>query len=309
MPSRDEQNMNDEETGMGKIIVSIVIAILILIGLFSSYTVIKPGNVGVVFNKMNGSLYAHSQGIVFRIPFVTTVQSYPVSLRTYSMVKRAGEGSNDGDDSIDLPTKEGQHIKQDLSVTYNTSEKLASEVFKAFRGDHIKDIESTFIRRTIITNAQNIAGQMSLSELISTGRDKLQNEIQEALSIDLAKMGFNLDKVNLGASHLPKAIEDQMQSKMAAQQQAMQADYELQKKKTLAKAAVAEAEGVANSQIILANGQAQANKKIQTTITPELIEYKKIEKWDGVLPKVVTDRNSLINISADEESKKSDKPK
>ena len=31
-------------------------------------------------------------------------------------------------------------------------------------------------------------------------------------------MGFHLDKVNLGASHLPQALEAQMQQKMAAQQ-------------------------------------------------------------------------------------------
>ena len=35
-------------------------------------------------------------------------------------VARQGEGSNRTDDSIDLPTREGQHIRQDISVTYNT---------------------------------------------------------------------------------------------------------------------------------------------------------------------------------------------
>ena len=69
------------------------------------------------------------------------------------------------DDSIDLPTREGQHITQDISVTYNTSEDKAAQVFKSFRGVDISEIEATFIRRTIITVAQNSAGQMSLSEV------------------------------------------------------------------------------------------------------------------------------------------------
>ena len=77
-----------------------------------------------------------------------------------------------GDDSIDLPTKEGQHIRQDISVTYNTSEDKAADVFKSFRGADVEDIEATFIRRTIITVAQNLAGQMSLSELISSRRQE-----------------------------------------------------------------------------------------------------------------------------------------
>lgn len=54
--------------------------------------------------------------------------------------------------------------------------------------------------------------------------------------LELEKMGFHLDNVNLGASHLPQSPEVQMQQKMAAQQQAQQAEYELQKNQMLAKA-------------------------------------------------------------------------
>jgi hypothetical protein len=61
------------------------------------------------------------QGVAWRVPWVTQVQSYPVALRTYTMVGRAEEGMIRDDDSLDLPTKEGQHIRQDISVTYNTS--------------------------------------------------------------------------------------------------------------------------------------------------------------------------------------------
>ena len=45
------------------------------------------------------------------------------------------------------------------------------------------------------------------------------------------------------AVHLPQSLEIQMQQKMAAQQQAQQAEYELQKQQMLAKATVAKAEG------------------------------------------------------------------
>ena len=74
----------------------------------------------------------------------------------------------------------------------------AAQVFKSFRGSDISEIEATFIRRTIITVAQNSAGQMSLSELISSKRDELQGAIQKSLALELDKMGFSLDKVNLG---------------------------------------------------------------------------------------------------------------
>ena len=250
---------------------------------WASFTIIQPGNVGVVLNRWSGALKTVGQGVAWRIPWITQVQSYPVALRTYTMVQRSEEGTR-GDDSIDLPTKEGQHIRQDISVTYNTSQDKAGDVFRSFRGAEIADIEATFIRRTIITVAQNAAGQMSLTDLISNQRGQLQEHIQGDLQVQMNKMGFVVDKVNLGASHLPDAIEKQMQQKMGAQQNAQQADYELQRQQTLAKAKVAEAEGDAQATLVKAKAQAEANRLLQEALTPLLIQNKALERWNGTLP-------------------------
>jgi regulator of protease activity HflC (stomatin/prohibitin superfamily) len=264
---------------------TVLAAVLFLVAaVYSSFTIIQPGNVGVVFNRWAGSLKTVGQGVAWRVPWITQVQSYPVALRTYTMVRRGQEGSSQGDDSIDLPTKEGQHIRQDISVTYNTSQDRAADVFRSFRGAEIEDIESTFVRRTIITVSQNQAGQMSLTDLISNKRGELQDHIQDTLQVEMNKMGFVVDKVNLGASHLPDAIEKQMQQKMAAQQQAQQADYELQRQQTLAKAKVAEAEGDAQATLVKAKAQAEANKLLQETLSPMLVQSKAIDRWNGTLP-------------------------
>lgn len=273
-----------------------VLALALVIAFFSSYSVIEPGYTGVIFNIWTGSLRTVPQGLAARIPWVTRVQSYPTALRTYTMVERQAEGSAVGDDSLDLPTREGQHIRQDLSVTYNTSEDRAADVFRSFRGEDIQEIENTFIRRTIITVAQNAAGQMSLTEVISQKRDDLQVTIQEKLSKELAKMGFTLDKVNMGASHLPAALEQQMQQKMAAQQQAQQAEYELQKQQMLAKAAVAKAEGEAQSVLVKAKAEGEANRMVQSSLSPAIIQNRTIEKWDGVLPQVTGGSIPLIDL-------------
>src|SRR5438128_10753091 len=170
---------------------------------YGSFTIIQAGNVGVGFNRWSGALKTVGQGVAWRVPWVTQVQSYPVALRTYTMVQRGAEGAMQGDDSIDLSTKEGQHIRQDISVTYNTSQDKAADVFRSFRGADISDIEATFIRRTIITVSQNAAGQMSLTDLISNQRGMLQENIQGDLQREMNKMGFVVDKVTLRASHLP----------------------------------------------------------------------------------------------------------
>jgi len=291
----DDQYLRKVASAGSRIVIGIIV-LLVMVAIFSSYSIIAPGNTGVIFNIWTGSLRTVPQGMAWRTPWLTQVQSYPTALRTYTMVRRAGEGSAAGDDSVDLPTREGQHIRQDVSVTYNTSELRAAEVFKAFRGADISDIEGTFIRRTIITVAQNAAGQMSLSELISAKRNELQSAIQENLSRELEKMGFQLDKVNLGASHLPQSLEAQMQQKMAAQQQAQQAEYELQKQEMLAKAAVARAQGEGQAILVRARADAEANQLLQSTLTPILIKVKAIEKWNGVLPSVTGGVTPFIDV-------------
>lgn len=254
--------------------------------MLSSCSVINPGQTGVVFNRLTGGMRVEQQGAVFYVPMLTTIRSYPVALRTYSMVQRAGEGSAKEDDSLDLPSMEGQHIKLDISITYNTTPDRAAEVYKSFSGADIGDIETTFIRRTTITVAQTAAGSMALTELISTKRDELQRTIFTRLSEELLKRGFTLDNVNLGASHLPASVEQQMQAKMAAQQEAQRAEYELQKQGTLAKARVAEAEGIS-----------KANQIMQTSLTPAILENKRIEKWDGKLPTVTGGAVPFLNVT------------
>lgn len=269
-----------------KKLLTVVLSLLGLVAFFASFSIISPGNVGIVFNRLTGNLSTSGQGIVWRVPFITMVQSYPVALRTYTMVARTDEGSSGTDDSMDLPSNEGQHVHQDLSVTYNTSEEQAALVFRSFRGADIQDIESTFVRRTIITVAQNVAGQMALSDLISGKRTQLQESISTSLSVELAKMGFRLDKVNLGASHLPQAIEKQMQDKMAVQQQALQAQYELQKQETLAKAAIAKA-----------RGEAEANHILQSSLSDAIIRYEATRRWNGELPQVVGGATPFFNLN------------
>lgn len=288
----------EELAKMGSKVLTGLVAVIVLLSLASSFSVIAPGNTGVIFNIWTGALRSVPQGMAWRMPWITRVQSYPTALRTYSMVRRSAEGSSMGDDSIDLPTLEGQHITQDISVTFNTSEDKASQVFKSFRGADISEIEATFIRRTIITVAQNSAGQMSLSELISSKRDELQNSIQTHLSVELNKMGFSLDKVNLGASHLPQTLEAQMQQKMAAQQQAQQAEYELQKQEMLAKAAVAKAEGEAQSVLVRAKAETEANRMLQSTLTGILIQNKTIDKWNGILPQVTGGAMPMLDLNS-----------
>ena len=56
------------------------------------------------------------------------------------------------------------------------------------------------------------------------------------------------------------------------------------RQQTLAKAKVAEAEGDAQATLVKAKAQAEANRLLQETLNPLLVQSKAIDRWNGILP-------------------------
>lgn len=59
--------------------------------------------------------------------------------------------------------------------------------------------------------------------------------------------------------------------------------------------AITNAEAEAQKTSIAADAQAEANRKIAESLSEPLIEYQKIQKWDGKLP-TVSGSNALVSI-------------
>ena len=59
--------------------------------------------------------------------------------------------------------------------------------------------------------------------------------------------------------------------------------------------AITKAEAEVQKTSIAADAQAEANRKIAESLSDPLIEYQKIQKWDGRLP-TVSGGNALVSI-------------
>jgi regulator of protease activity HflC (stomatin/prohibitin superfamily) len=59
---------------------------------------------------------------------------------------------------------------------------------------------------------------------------------------------------------------------------------------------VATAKGEAKSILVVAQGQAKANDALSRSISPILVQYKSIEKWNGILPQVSGGGIPLIDL-------------
>ena len=73
-----------------------------------------------------------------------------------------------------------------------------------------------------------------------------------------------------------------------------QAKIEKEKAEVDAEKARVSAKGKADAEIIQAEGTATANAKLQESLTPLIVEQRKIEKWNGTLPNIVAGNSNLL---------------
>ncbi len=74
--------------------------------------------------------------------------------------------------------------------------------------------------------------------------------------------------------------------KINASQKTLQKNQEVESAKADAQKAIEEARGKAQSILLEAEAQAKANQILSESITDNLVRYKMIEQWDGIMPKV-----------------------
>lgn len=109
-------------------------------------------------------------------------------------------------------------------------------------------------------------------------------------------VGLSSDPSPRTRSH---AYNEAIQQKSIAQQNADK--QKIENEAAIAKAeadkqvAITNAEAEAQKTSIAAEAQAEANRKLAESLSENLIEYQKIQKWDGKLP-TVSGSGALVSI-------------
>ena len=104
-----------------------------------------------------------------------------------------------------------------------------------------------------------------------------------------------------------KAQEELETAKVTAEQKKVEANRDkdvaliaAEKEKETAKInaekAKIKAEGDAEAKRIAAEAEAEANKKVAESLTPELIEKQKIDKWNGSVPQIQGGSTPIIDL-------------
>lgn len=290
-------NINNRATPMATLIIIGVIAAVLIWLLTTSLRTINPGYVGIVFDKITHKVTAKARepGWTLINPFTQSIQEYPITIQNYSMVQKGGEGTVSEDDSIKVQSSEGQQINLDVVIQYQVKRDEAGALYEDWGGAPIETVEDRVVRQYTRSQVPVVAALYGWEELTASKRKELSDKIAAALTEEFSRRHLQLLSFGIREVHLPESLQQALNVKIQAQQQAEQQKYQLEQAKVKAEQDRVEAEGHANALKAQANGEAQAtliraqaqseaNKQLAASLTPSLIRYQQLQKWDGRLP-------------------------
>ena len=294
-------NLNLPRPGsrIGVLTIIAIVALVLLGFVFASWRNIRPGYVGIVFDKASHEVTASAlePGWAFINPFTQSIQEYPITIQTYEMVLKGSEGVVAGDDSIKIQSNEGQQLNLDVVIQYQVKRSEAGILYQDWGGADISVVEDRVVRQYTRSQVPVIASSYTWEEIVSTKRAELVKLMEEGLRTEFARRHLDLVSFGIREVHLPEALQQALTNKIQAQQQAEQQHYQLDQARIRAEQDQVEAQGKANALLVQAEAQAQANLKLAQSVTEGLIRYQQIQKWDGKLPVFTGGATPLIDAT------------
>jgi regulator of protease activity HflC (stomatin/prohibitin superfamily) len=253
----------------------LTIAILVLIFVFSTFTVIGVGQVGVKvqFGQVVGQPL--QSGFHFTTPFIQSVEKFDIKV-----LKEDIEASG--------ASKDLQDIKTNISVNYRVSPSGVQELYKTVGRGYVQSV----VRPATQEIVKAITAQYTAEELI-TKRQDVSSQMKTKLQERLNTYGILIDNVNIINFNFSEAFNQAIEQKQVAQQNALKAQQDLERIKI-----------EAEQKIATARAEAESLKLQKQEITPDLIKLREIEaqlqaiyKWNGILPTYTGGQIPFINVN------------
>lgn len=278
-----------------------VFALFILICLTGCHKV-EPGYAGLkvsVSGSDRGDIEVLDPG---RYMISPTVDYYDFPTFTVTAVY-------EDEDAFVFQSSEGMKVEADIGVSYYFDEDQITHLFTTYRlgADEIRDV---VVKNAVRDSFNKVGSKYITDEIIGEKKETLIQEVYEDVAAKLAPDGIIIRTVSwYNPPRPPESINAALNAKVEANQNAIKAENEVaiseaeaEKEKikidTEAYKVTAAAEAEAEAIKIRAQAEAEANRIIAESLTPDLIEYNRIQRWDGANPKIVSGTNSAIIVDS-----------
>jgi prohibitin 2 len=262
--------MNTRSLSTLRLLGLLFVVVIVLVIVFSSYTIIEPGHRGVVV--MLGRVEDAVLGEGFHLILPPMVrQVVPVDVRTKKLEVTTEAASSDL-----------QAINVIVVLNYHVDPRSANKLYQEVGLGY----ESIIIGPALQEAVKAATAQFRI-EAILNQREALKRIIQDNLTQRLGPNDILVDQVSLANVEFSQEFNLAIERKQVAEQAALQKQYELQSAQkdveiTLAradgerKAAVINAEGRAESRRVEAQAEAEALQLIAAQLrnNPDLVRYE-----------------------------------
>jgi regulator of protease activity HflC (stomatin/prohibitin superfamily) len=285
----------------------VLVAVILALSFLVRVTRIEAGHVGVEIN-LAGSQRGASEipvrtGWVVYSPLSTQIIEFPTYVQTVKWTKDVNEG-HPINEEMGFNSKEGMEIFVDVSLSYAIDPLHVPDFYVKYRVSDL-DVFTHGILRDIVRNSLNeVASTYNVEDIYGDHKAEFLRKVQAMIDQKISPVGVGVQQFGfIGAPRVPAVIATAITAKAQAIQQSERARNELATTQAEAAKKIAEAEGDAKSLVTRAQGEADANRIRQNSLTPQLLELRRIEnnrtlieKWNGQLPTVQSGQGGALML-------------
>lgn len=261
---------------IGGIITGIVL-FFVIIGTVICVERVPVGYEGVVYS-MNGGVQDETLTQGWHIVAPTKkVKLFTVSNEQLLLTKDEREGSEDNE-SFRVASSDDASIAISFQMSYRFIPDQLINTYKSFKGMNGEDIVNNRVKTVLKSRVSEITTDYSLMDLYSGNRAEINDKLTEYLNEKFSKQfGLEIIDASIIDVHPDSQLKEAINNRIEAQQKAAQAKVDQETAKVEAETAKIKAQNAADIQILEAEAEAEANKKLAASITDELIKMKEAE--------------------------------
>ena len=287
-----------------------IVGLMLFFGLICTAMCIEKipvGYEGVVYSMsggVNGETLTQGWHLV---PPTKKVKEFTISNEQLVLTLDEREGS-EGDDSFKVATSDDASISISFQMSYRFISEDIVDTYKKFKGMDGEAIVENRVKTVLKSKISEVTTNYSMMDIYSGNRSEINNKLTEYLNEDFNKAyGIEVLDATIIDVHPDDKLKEAIDNRVQALQQKQQAEAEQERIKVEAQTKLIQAENEADIRIkqaeadaetkrIAAEAEAEANRKIAESLTPELIEKIKYEKWNGSVPQVQGGSTPIVDI-------------
>ena len=256
-----------------KVVIPVLVIIAVIILIANSAVIVPAGHTGVVLTLGRVDENVLQEGLHFKIPFIQDVVKIDNRITKLEVDTEAF-------------SKDLQTVSTTIAINYRVETSMSYSIYKNIG----RDYESVLVVPAVNEVLKAITANYTAEESV-TNRTLVSNGLIDGLNEKLNEIGLYVTDVNIINFDFSDAYITAIEEKQVAQQQLLKAETEKQTK-------ITNAEADAEALKIQTEAEAEANRILAESITDALVEYNKIQKWNGELPMVSGGATSILDMSS-----------